>query len=214
MLAVGVDAYRGGWVAVTLDDGEFLKDFVTATFAELLAAVPTARAVGVDIPIGIPGTYPRPADVAARRFVGARASSVFPTPTRIALEAETYEEALAAQRLAFGVGVSKQAYALRARILEVDRAKDDARVFEVHPEVSFTELAGAPLPSKRTDAGLRLRREHLAAAGINLRSTRMRVPTADLLDAAVAAWSAHRYARGEALPLPTDHRERIGAIWR
>jgi hypothetical protein len=30
----------------------------------------------------------------------------------------------------------------------------------------------------------------------------------------VAAWSAARYARGEALPLPEGHVDRIGAIWR
>jgi hypothetical protein len=35
-----------------------------------------------------------------------------------------------------------------------------------------------------------------------------------LLDATVAAWTAARFARGEALPLPEDHEERIGAIWR
>ncbi|MGH3037461.1 MAG: DUF429 domain-containing protein [Gaiellaceae bacterium] len=40
------------------------------------------------------------------------------------------------------------------------------------------------------------------------------MPEADLLDAAVAAWSATRYARGEARPLPDGHVERIGAIWR
>lgn len=214
MIAVGVDAYPNGWVAVTLDDGEFLKDFVAPSFAAILAAVPTARAVGVDIPIGIPGTYPRPADVAARRFVGPRASSVFPTPTRVALEAPTYAEALAAQRIAFGTGLSKQAYALRRRILEVDGARDDPRVFEVHPEVSFTELAGEPLAAKRTAEGLRQRRSVLARAGIDVRGARERVREHDLLDAAVAAWSAHRFARGRALPLPAEHRDRVGAIWR
>jgi predicted RNase H-like nuclease len=35
----------------------------------------------------------------------------------------------------------------------------------------------------------------------------------DLLDAAVAAWTAARFARGEARPLPAGHEARIGAIW-
>jgi predicted RNase H-like nuclease len=36
----------------------------------------------------------------------------------------------------------------------------------------------------------------------------------DVLDAAVVAWTAIRYVRGEALPLPETHEDRIGAIWR
>jgi hypothetical protein len=36
----------------------------------------------------------------------------------------------------------------------------------------------------------------------------------DLLDAAVAAWSAERYAHNQALSLPTNATDRIGVIWR
>jgi hypothetical protein len=35
-----------------------------------------------------------------------------------------------------------------------------------------------------------------------------------VLDACVAAWSAERFARGAALPLPEGWDERIGAVWR
>jgi predicted RNase H-like nuclease len=41
-----------------------------------------------------------------------------------------------------------------------------------------------------------------------------RIAEPDLLDATIVAWTAQRYARGDALPLPADHSERIGAIWR
>ena len=41
-----------------------------------------------------------------------------------------------------------------------------------------------------------------------------RIAESDLLDAAVVAWSARRYARREAVPLPDGYSERIGAIWR
>lgn len=34
------------------------------------------------------------------------------------------------------------------------------------------------------------------------------------LNGAVAAWSARRYARGDAKPLPETHDRRVGAIWR
>lgn len=82
-------------------------------------------------------------------------------------------------------------------------------MIEIHPEVSFTALCGEPLESKKTPAGIARRRVLLADAGISLQTT-----DHNTLDAAVAAWSADRYARGDALPLPDGHTERIGAIWR
>jgi predicted RNase H-like nuclease len=85
-------------------------------------------------------------------------------------------------------------------------------VFEVHPEVSFRELVRRPLAPKRTAVGASERRLALAEAGIDLPD--LPYPLEDVLDAAAAAWSANRYARGEALPLPAGHRERVGAIWR
>jgi predicted RNase H-like nuclease len=97
-------------------------------------------------------------------------------------------------------------------------AADDPRIFEVHPEVSFRELRGEPLEwSKRSWNGLIERRRLLTGAGIRLPDMLERAgvaPADDILDAAVAAWSAHRYARDEAVPLPEGHTGRIGAIWR
>jgi len=102
---------------------------------------------------------------------------------------------------------------MRHRILEIDRlAAADERVFEVHPEASFRELLGRALSPKRTAAGASERRLALANARIDLPD--LPYPLEDVLDAAVVAWSAARYARGEALPLPEGHRARIGAIWR
>ena len=166
-------------------------------------------------PIGIPDEGGRPADAAARKYVGPRASSVFATPVRRVLEAETYAEARGVASELTGKSISAQSYALRRRILEVDEyARDDERVIEVHPEVSFRELAQGPLLSKHRADGLAERRALLVEAGIELPATAPRIAEPDLLDATVAAWSARRYALGEALPLPSGHTERIGAIWR
>jgi len=209
----GVDLAGGGWAVVVLEENRVVETFRCETFAEALLA--DARFVAVDIPIGIPDTGTRPADVAARRFVGQRAASVFTTPIRPVLEARTYAEARALAVQLTGKSISAQSYALRRRILEVDDyAREEERVIEVHPEVSFRELSHGPLLSKHRADGLAERRLLLEQAGIDLPASVPRIAEPDLLDATVAAWSARRYALGEALPLPQGHCERIGVIWR
>ena len=91
---------------------------------------------------------------------------------------------------------------------------------EVHPEVSFTQLAGEPLPRKKTWAGAARRRELLEKEGIVLPGDLGPAGEAavdDILDAAVAAWTARRVHAATAIPLP-DPPEPLGgieaAIWR
>jgi predicted RNase H-like nuclease len=212
-MAAGVDACRGGWVAIVLDAGQFADASFAATFEQILGMVQLAEAVGVDIPIGLPSEGVRAADVAARSFVGPRRSSVFPTPPRGALVASTYAEG----RVVLP-SLSAQSFALGKKILEVEGCLED-RVFEVHPEVSFAALAGRHLGySKRSWNGQMERRRLLAAAGIELPDELPAGQAApdDVLDAAIAAWSATRKAQGEAVPLPADPPLQDGryvAIW-
>src|SRR5438046_92781 len=105
----GVDMAGGGWAVVVLEDNRVVDAFRCESFAEALHA--DAAVVGVDIPIGMPDSPPRPADVAARRFVGPRAASVYPTPIRAVLEAPTYAEARAVALELTGKSVSAQSYA-------------------------------------------------------------------------------------------------------
>src|SRR5919201_3591825 len=154
MLTLGVDAARGGWIAVALRDGGFADAVLERRFLALLERFAEAAVVGVDVPIGFPQLGARRrADEAARAAVGPRRSSVFFTPPRAALEAPTYHEARAV-----APGTSAPGWALRKAILDVDRVRD-SRVHEVHPEVSFAVLAGAPPPfAKRTWKGQHERR--------------------------------------------------------
>ena len=78
----------------------------------------------------------------------------------------------------------------------------------MHPELSFAAIAGAPLAaSKHTEAGLVIRRELLARAGITLPPKIAGAAVNDLLDAAAVAWSARRIAAAEAVTLtsPAQH---------
>jgi predicted RNase H-like nuclease/predicted enzyme related to lactoylglutathione lyase len=209
----GVDLARGALAVAVLEGGRIAEAYRVDSIAEALLV--DAQVVGIDIPIGIPDAGVRPCDAAARRFIGPRAASVFTTPLRSVLEAATYEEARRIAVELTGKSISAQSYALRHRILEVDEyAGADDRVIEVHPEVSFRELAHRPLLSKHRADGLAERRALLEEAGLDVPLEAPRLAEPDLLDASIAAWSAERYARGEALPLPEGHAGRLGAIWR
>ena len=213
VLVAGVDGYRKGWITVAVDPSGDVQVSTHPTFAEVLAS--RAQVIAVDMPIDPSGRGARPADAAARAFVRGRASSVFSTPPRAALEAQSFAEANEIARAITGKGISQQAFALARKMLEVQQlAEADERLIEMHPEVSFCALAGVPLVhSKHTVEGLALRRELLRAAGIDVPGAHPGVPEIDLLDAAVGAWTAARYANGEARSFPPEQRERLGAIW-
>ncbi len=207
---VGADVWKKGWVAVVTVDGWIASIDAYETMADLAAAEADAEIIAVDIPIGLPVAPPRPADAAARRFIGARSSSVFPTPPRDVLEAETYQEALRLSRKRYGIGLTAQSYALRRRILETDAvARTDQRLIEIHPEVTFRALAGRPLnSSKKSWNGHSERRRLLSGVGLSLPDRLPdpvgTVPADDILDATAAAWSAGRYAAGAARSLPDE----------
>lgn len=212
----GVDGCRIGWVAATqsLRSGDCSIE-VFATFAALLASMPASEVIAVDIPIGLGDSAPRPADLAARRFLGSRSSSVFPAPCRTSLDGSSYERASAISFQASGKKLSKQTYAIIPKIREVDvalRADSVARprVVEVHPEVCFAALNGdQPLAnSKKRSAGKQERlallpAEYQAAyATARPRWLHKEVATDDILDALAALWTAVRVHSGLARSFP------------
>lgn len=222
-VVVGVDGCARGWVFVRLEDGAFAAAALHANFTDGVAAAADAAVIGVDMPIGYPPSpdQPRAADVEARTMLKRRASSVFPVPPRAVLAAPDWATANQRSRALTGRGLPRQSFALAPKILEVEGvAAQDARVHEVHPEVSFCALGGRPLASKRQWNGHAERRALLAAAGIWIPGALGEVGTVaadDILDAAVAAWSAGRIAAGEAVSLPSppelDEDGRPIAIW-
>jgi len=235
MRVTGVDACRGGWVAVSLDgpgqagEAEGADGFRVAMVRvhETLAGVLDghgSRVVGIDMPLGLLGSGWREADRAARGLLGPRRSSVFAIPPRAVWDQASYQAASQRCRELTGQGLSIQAWGLRARLLEADRFRGSCGfpLYEVHPELAFCVLAGAPLAhSKHTAAGREQRRELLSRAGIALplvtraqipparippaRIPRARIPRApvtDTLDAAAVACSAWRIATGRAVVIP------------
>ena len=186
-----------------------------ADFATLLDRVGAAEVIGVDMPIGLPEDGFRELDLEARRRAGPSGRSVFVTPPRAALEAATHAEAVEVARRLTGQGVSRQAYALREKIFQVESclAGASADIREVHPELSFAAMAGSPARwPKRSWNGIMERRRLLDREGIRLPHELpglAHTAADDLLDAAAAAWSARRIAAGRHHTVP-DRPERIG----
>jgi predicted RNase H-like nuclease len=143
----------------------------------------------------------------ARALVGAQHRGVFEVPRREVVDEPTYARACERLLKLEGRKLSRQSWALVPKLREVDqRVGPSDPIVEVHPELSFRTLAGAPLRhGKKTWGGIALRRKLLAAAGIRLPEDLHVLASSapdDVLDAAVAAWSAHRVATGAAQSLP------------
>jgi predicted RNase H-like nuclease len=224
----GVDGCRGGWIAVAIEGKTHSVRFVRR-LAELLDDAPSL--IAIDMPMGfldeaVPGG--RACERAARAALPGKSSSVFSAPCRAALAFDEYRDALAANRIAHGVGLSKQSFNLFAKMRELDaicRATPPCRIVEAHPELGFARLAGSPvLESKKSAAGRALRLRLLDAAGLSGvgawfdRFPRRDVAIDDIVDAACVATVANRIASGagECLP-PHPPKDRYGiemAVWR
>lgn len=216
---VGVDGCRKKWLAVTQDVNGVISASVHASPEELLAKFPHAEVFAVDVPIGLMSSGRRLCDLEARELLRApRCHSVFYTPVRKVLEAETWERANEIGRDADGHGVSKQAYAILPYVRSWDellRKSEVARrkVYEIHPEVSFYGMNNySPMRySKKKASGPEDRHRLLdnefgksvvSKALADLDGERFGMD--DFYDAFVALWSARRIAAKRAERLPTE----------
>jgi predicted RNase H-like nuclease len=216
MLAVGIGSWSGGWVSVAVRDGRFEESRTAREIRELLTYWNGADAVGIDTPLRLPITgTPRAADLAARQIVGG---TVWNAPPKVVAAEDTWAEANAISRQLFGKGVSKPAYYLGRRAVELAKFTADRGLCEVHPDVSFWAMnQRTPLTyGKKTWAGQVERRRLLAGAGILIRDDLGKevglIPTEDVFDTAAAAWTAQRAAAGRAGLLPEGARPGTPAI--
>jgi predicted RNase H-like nuclease len=242
MKCVGVDGCRGGWLAVSTDDGARWEVALHREFAGVWRAHPDAVTVFVDIPIGLPSQGDRRADGLARRRLGPRGSSVFNVPARQAvwaMDAAGGQGDLAARKEAarsfnrqlVGKSISEQSLGIVPKILEVDRFLSAApevrgRIFEAHPELCFAMAVGRPMEYAKKDFLGGLERlgaveAHVPGARALLARVRREHPRSvvdadDVLDAMILAVSAHACGgRPASLPDPPE-RDGTGlpmAIW-
>jgi predicted RNase H-like nuclease len=226
MLVAGIDGCRSGWVTFKVDlPAHATSVEVVDLPAWLRERPPDLACVGIDIPIGLlEGT--RGCDKAARKLLGQpRGSSVFAAPCRAALAAKSHAASSAINRLKTTRGLSQQAWCIASKIKEVDDAitpECQRWAFEVHPEVSFWALAGErPMAHrKKREAGVNERLDLLRSVFPDIERLLKDRPSGvgkdDLLDAAVAAWTALRISKCEAkrvCELERDAKGLEATIW-
>ncbi|MEJ5915250.1 DUF429 domain-containing protein [Pseudokineococcus sp. 1T1Z-3] len=230
---LGVDGCRGRWAACAWE-GPGTAPVLTleADPAGVLAAADRhgAEVVGLDLPLGLVTEGERAADAAARAYllVAARrrpgpnargaASRVFVTPVRqVVAHGGTYAQARELARSLGAPAPSAQAYALLGHVrawdaVAAERVDGPGRLVEVHPELSFTEMAGRLLAPKRSARGARQRLTVLAgdrglgcsdaALTSALEAADVHIALDDALDAMAAAWSAWRVVEDVAVLVP------------
>ena len=220
MFVAGVDGCRAGWVAFKVELPSLITSVEVIDLPALLRKRPPELAcLGIDIPIGLLDGS-RACDKASRKLLGQpRGTSVFASPCRAALTGKTHAEASAINRQKTGSGLSQQAFGIGSKIKQVDDAitpKTQQWAFEVHPEVCFWALNGQrPMAhNKKTSEGAADRLSVLnpifPKVGYHLGSRPRGVAKDDLLDAAVAAWTALRRHRGESRCVCTPERDQSG----
>lgn len=221
---VGVDGCKAGWIAASCDVSTTKAPTLRAerSWSGLIRSLPPGSLVAVDMPIGLPDHIERAGrgpEQAVRSLLGALQSSVFVIPSRAAVYADTYREACSAALATSSPPrkVSRQGFHLFPKIREIDgflRAEPAWRgaIFEVHPELAFRTLRGAPLqhPKKVEGAvnpeGMAERRALLRAAGLAEEVLAAAPPRGaaadDVLDALAALIVARHIAAGRGRPFP------------
>lgn len=215
ILVAGVDGCRSGWVCFIVDVESRIASYqIFRTFVDVAEQLPSPSVIAVDIQIGLVEKGSRSCDQAARKLLGKpRGSSVFAPPVRPALHARNFQEACRLSRQANGKALSLQANAIRPKIREVDKfvkPRHQKWVVEVHPEVSFWALNGQrAMKYKKSSKEGRLERLILLQPSYPdleryLANKEKGMAADDLIDAAVAAWTAERIANGSARPISPE----------
>ncbi len=173
----GVDGCKAGWIAALMPlSGDAAPRFVVVKrLVDLLDGPDTPLVLAIDMPIGLPERVAgsgRGPEQLVRPLLGQRQSSVFSIPARAAVEANDYSEAC---RLALATSqpprkVSKQGFHLFPKIREIDgllRVEPGLRdrIREVHPELAFATMSGAPSATPRRSRVRSTRPAWLSAGG-------------------------------------------------
>ncbi|MHA1522417.1 MAG: DUF429 domain-containing protein [Promethearchaeota archaeon] len=211
---IGIDGCKVGWISAKISTEDSENHLTFSVFSTIKLAWPQiedASRILIDIPIGLTERkiFPRECDHLARKALGwPRSASIFPSPCRNALYANTYEQANELNRKYTKKGLSKQAWNISPKILEVDlfirkNLRLNQLLWESHPEVCFWALNKQEVMkhSKKKPEGFEERLKILKTASEKIdlqvdfdsilhQFPRSQVQKDDLLDALVLALTA------------------------
>jgi predicted RNase H-like nuclease len=213
-LVAGVDGCPAGWIAVLWDGADKLTSQLCTDFGAVMAL--PAQVIAVDMPIGLPETSGRPPEREVRAKIGPRRSSVFPVPSRHAIQCLDYFEACRVNCLHSDPPkrVPQQCFHLFRKMREIDELivpDDQSRIFESHPELAFWKMNGETplLLAKKAKVsgrpeGLELRKLLLRKNGIPVDSLREKYPRRDvgaddLIDACACTFVAWRILNSQSI---------------
>lgn len=223
MYVLGIDGCRSGWIVARKEFSSNTVDEIKliTKLGELSSDLESGKvgAVGIDIPIGVPDSGSRECDVALRKYLGPRRSSVFPEPIRITLASDVSADYGIARKVSLathGKSLSIQAFNLLPKIAEADEFIRGARfqnVFEVHPEASFTAMNhDQPLVHPKKIIEGQLERRELLERQFESLPEMLSFKTGaaqkdDIFDAIAALWSAQRWLNNEAVSFGADQKD-------
>jgi predicted RNase H-like nuclease len=219
VIVAGVDGCPAGWIAVLWDGGDRLTSELCKDFAQVMAL--PAQVIAVDMPIGLPEKSGRPPEREVRAKIGARRSSVFPVPSRYAIQCLDYSDACRINRLHSHPpkAVPKQCFHLFPKMREVDALispNDQSRIYESHPELAFWAMNDqrplafakkAKVNSQHVGLELRktlLRRNHVPVDSLREEYRRRDVGADDLIDACACTFVAWRILNRRSIRFPTN----------
>ncbi len=217
MKYIGIDGCKSGWFYVGLDENDKYSFGVISDISEINNEINKAEQVLIDIPIGLRETHTRErfCDLEARKVLGPRRSSVFPPPSRLALNYESYLEASAVNLKCTGRRLSKQSFAILKKIREVDEfirnSELQNKIREMHPEICFWGLNGnKPMEynKKKPDGILErtlllnryYRKTEVLLADAKIKYLRKDLAIDDILDALAGAITAKNINNLKSLP--------------
>lgn len=217
MQFIGIDGCKSGWFFVALSIDEDWEIGIVPKISDLSEKIETSSLTLIDIPIGLRenDTQERLCDLSARKVLGKRRSSVFPAPSRSAINCSTYQEGSNVNHQCTGRKLSQQSWAIANKIHEIDvflRNRElKGNVREMHPEVCFWALNNKTEmdQSKKTIEGINQRLEVLSqfyshsSEILNsalVKYLRKEVAKDDIIDALVGAVTAKSFHSLETLP--------------
>lgn len=146
MKYIGVDGCKKGWFFVSLDDNENWNIEILSEISGLSQLITESELILVDIPIGLreDDKNERLCDLEARKVLKQRRSSVFPAPSRLAINCNSYPEGSQVNYEHTARKLSQQSWAIAKKIRQMDEFLSEVetpkKVREFHPEVGFWAL--------------------------------------------------------------------------